>query len=80
MRCAAKNGREHISLISQHKLTITGMGKPFLDPHSFVSGGLYNRSNVELTNGNERGVATLRDGESHVGFRDLISGIMVRMS
>lgn len=74
VRCVAKNGREHISLISQYKLTITGMGKPFLDPYSFVSGGLYNCSNVELTNGNERGVATLRDGESHVGFRDLDFG------
>jgi beta-galactosidase len=50
------------------------MGTPFLDPYAFVAGGLYNASNVELTNGNERGVATLRDGESHVGFRGLDFG------
>lgn len=74
VRCAAKNGRGHITLISQCKLTITGMGKPFLDPYAFISGGLYNCSNTELTNGNERGVATLRDGESHVGFKDLDFG------
>jgi len=55
-------------------LTIEGYGKPFLDPYSFVSGGLYNRSNAPMTNGNERGVATARDGESHVGFADLDFG------
>ena len=74
VRCAAMNGRGHVALISQQTLTITGMGKPFLDPYSFVSGGLYNCSNVEPTNGNERGIATLRDGESHVGFKDLDFG------
>lgn len=74
VRCAARNGRAHVTLYSQLEIDITGMGKPFLDPYSFVSGGLYNCSNVELTNGNERGVATLRDGESHVGFKDLDFG------
>lgn len=74
VRCATKNGREHITLISQISLTITGMGKPFLDPYSFVSAGLYNISNAEMTNGNERGIATLRNGESHVGFKNLDFG------
>lgn len=74
VRCAAKNGHNHISLISRRTLSITGYGKPFLDPYAFISGGLYTWSNAELTSGNERGVATLRDGESHVGFRDLDFG------
>lgn len=74
VRCAAKNGRDHVALFSQLELTIIGKGRPFLDPYSFVAGGLYNRSNAEMTNGNERGVATLRDGESHVGFADLDFG------
>ena len=74
VRCGAKNGREHLSLISQLALTLTGLGKPFINPYDFVSGGLYNYSNVELTNGNERGVATLREGESHVGFEALDFG------
>lgn len=74
VRCEAANGRGHISLISQITLAITGMGMPFLNPYSFVSAGLYNCSNVELTNGNERGVATLRSGESHVGFKGLDFG------
>lgn len=74
VRCSPKNGKEHFDFISQFPITITGMGKPFLDPYSFVSGGLCGKSNVELTNGNERGVATLRGCESHVGFADLDFG------
>ena len=74
VRCATKNGGEHINLISLYPITITGYGKPFLDPFSFISGGLYNKSNLPMTNGNERGVATLRDHDSHVGFVDLDFG------
>lgn len=74
IRCTAKNGLEHINLISQITMNITGMGELFLDPYSFISGGLCSNSNVVLTNGNERGIATLRDGESHVGFENLDFG------
>lgn len=74
VRCSAKNGREHAAFISICTLTIKGMGRSFLNPYSFISGGLYNASNVELTNGNERGVATLRNGESHVCFKGLDFG------
>ncbi len=74
VRCSPKNGRKHAAFISAIPFRITGFGKPSLDPYGFVSGGLYNASNMELTNGNERGVATLRDGESHVGFQDLDFG------
>ena len=74
VRCAAKNGRPHITLISLREMAITGYGQPFLDPYSFIQGGLYNACNVEPANGNERGVATLRDGETHVGFAGLDFG------
>ena len=74
IRCAVNNGKEHISLISLYPFTFEGYGKPFLDPYGFVSGGLYNLSNLPMTNGNDRGVATLRDRESHVGFADLDFG------
>ena len=74
MRCSPKNGRNHAAFISTIQFTLSGHGKPFLDPYNFVSGGLYTKSNVELTNGNDRGVATLRDGESHVGFENLDFG------
>ena len=74
IRCCAKNGRDHISLISQISIAISGLGTCFTDPYSFVSAGLYTHSNVELTNGNERGVATARDGASYVGFANLDFG------
>jgi beta-galactosidase len=74
IRCGVKNGGEHVALYSQISLTINGYGKPLIDPYSFVSGGLYSRSNTELGNGNERGVVTLRTGESHVGFADIDFG------
>jgi beta-galactosidase len=74
VRCSPTNGRAHPAFVAVWPLTFSGLGKPFLDPYGFLSGGLYTDSNAALTNGNERGVATLRDGESHVGFRDLDFG------
>lgn len=74
VRCAAKNGRDHTSLFSLLAITVKGMGKPFLNPYTFVSAGLCNYSNVELTSGNERGIATLRDRDTIVGFKDFDFG------
>jgi len=74
VRCSPRNGRDHAAFISLLTLDITGYGKPLLNPYAFVSGGLYNASNAEMANGNERGVATLREGESHVGFMGLDFG------
>jgi beta-galactosidase len=74
VRCSVRNGRDHAAFISAVSRTLSGYGKPFLDPYAYVSGGLYDASNVPMTNGNERGVATLRGEESHVGFRDLDFG------
>ncbi|MCL2386557.1 MAG: DUF4982 domain-containing protein [Defluviitaleaceae bacterium] len=74
IRCATNNGKDHINLISMLPITIEGYGKPFLDPYTFISGGLYNRGNDTVTNGNERGIATARDRESTVGFADLDFG------
>ena len=74
VRCGPLNGREHPAFISLLPVMITGFGKPFFSPYQFLSGGLYNAANQPMSNGNERGVATLRDGESHVGFRDLDFG------
>ncbi|MDR3207527.1 MAG: DUF4982 domain-containing protein [Oscillospiraceae bacterium] len=74
IRCAAKNGRAHPTVISLLPMTIEGVGQSFLDPYVFLSAGLYNAGNVEMTNGNERGVATPRTGESHVGFTGLDFG------
>ncbi|MDR2023099.1 MAG: DUF4982 domain-containing protein [Hungatella sp.] len=74
VRCSPINGKKHSAFISCIPINFSGYGKPFLYPYSFVSAGLYQCSNVELTPGNERGIATLRQGESHIGFQDLDFG------
>jgi len=74
VRCGIQNGGQYVALYSQIQTIITGYGKPLLNPYSFVTGGLFTHSNAELTHGNERGVATLRLGESHIGFADIDFG------
>ena len=74
IRCMPKNGKEHAAFVSLLRVDISGLGKVNLDPYTFVTGGLYNCSNHSLDNGNERGVATLRYEESHIGFANLDFG------
>lgn len=74
LRCMSKNGRDKVSLISQMSLTVTGMGEVCINPYDFVYGGQWTTSNVDLTNGNERGVATLREAVSYVGFQKIDFG------
>ncbi len=74
VRCSTKNGRDKTNLYSLIELTLEDLGSNYFDPYSFISAGLYTKSNVELTNGNDRGVATLRSGESHVIFENINFG------
>jgi len=74
VRCAAKNGGGKVVFYSQLDFSFVGLGTAYLNPYGFISGGLYNRSNAELTNGNERGVATFRNDVSHVGFEGVDFG------
>ena len=68
VRATARNGSGKIRLISQLEFSASGLGPAYLDPYDFVSGGLWKRTNAELGNGNDRGVATPRDGTSYVCF------------
>lgn len=74
LRCMSKCGQDHAEIISQLNFTVTGLGEAYLDPYGFVSGGLYQYSKGTVGNGNERGVATARDGETQVGYRNLDFG------
>lgn len=74
IRCTSRNGTSKTKLISQLEFTAAGLGAAFKDPYGFISAGLFDYSNGELGNGNERGVATSRDGETQVGFRDIDFG------
>lgn len=74
VRCCCNNGSNKIRLISQLEFYIDGMGTALMNPYEFICGGLYTYSNLPMTNGNDRGVATLRDGKSHVCYEGLDFG------
>ena len=59
---------------SLERITVTGMGRAWLDPYGFIAGGLYDYSRGAVGNGNEHGVATARDGETQVGFHGIDFG------
>ncbi|MER2060628.1 MAG: glycoside hydrolase family 2 TIM barrel-domain containing protein, partial [Niallia sp.] len=74
LRCTSKNGTDKTKLISELEFEAIGLGKAYKDPYGFISAGLYDYSKGEVTNGNERGVATSRDGVTQVGFREIDFG------
>ncbi|MGG1518658.1 glycoside hydrolase family 2 TIM barrel-domain containing protein [Paenibacillus oryzisoli] len=74
LRCTSRNGTAKTKLISQLEFTATGLGTAYKDPYGFISAGLYDYSKGDVGNGNERGVATSRDGETQVGFRGIDFG------
>lgn len=74
VRCMSKNGREHISLISEIEVTAVGLGTAYKNPYALISGALFDDSVGEVTSGNERGVATSRDGTTQIGFHQIDFG------
>lgn len=74
VRCTSKNGTDHVRLISELEFTAEGLGKAFKNPYEFISAGLYDDSEGEVSNGNERGIASSRDGMTKVGFHDIDFG------
>ncbi len=74
VRCACRNGGEALTVISQLEMTIVGMGSLCLNPYAFVSAGLYTCSGGEVSNGNERGIATSRNGNTWVAYENLDFG------
>lgn len=74
VRCTSKNGSDNIKIISELEFKAVGLGSAYKDPYEFISAGLYDYSKGEVGNGNERGVATSRDGETQVGFREIDFG------
>lgn len=74
VRCTSKNGSNKVQLMSELEFKATGLGKAFKDPYDFISAGLYDYSEGEVGNGVDRGVATSREGEAQVGFKDIDFG------
>ncbi|MCL6458266.1 MAG: DUF4982 domain-containing protein [Gorillibacterium sp.] len=74
IRCGTKNGSDKIRFYSLMEFHITGLGQAYLNPYEFVSAGYHKGTSQNLTNGNERGVATARDGESQIYFEKIDFG------
>ncbi|MFB9276921.1 sugar-binding domain-containing protein [Cohnella cellulosilytica] len=74
IRCAATNGAERVRLYSLMEFHTEGLGQAYLNPYEFVSAGYHSGASENLTNGNERGVATARDGESRICFENIDFG------
>ncbi|OOM78783.1 beta-galactosidase BoGH2A precursor [Clostridium puniceum] len=75
IRCTSKNGTDKIKIISELEFKAIGLGSAYKNPYGFISAGLYDYSKGEVGNGNERGIATSRDGETQVGFHEIDFGI-----
>lgn len=74
VRCNTKNGADKIRLISDTDFVIEGIGTAFFNPYELISGSLFSRCDGTVTNGNERGVATARDGRTTVTFDNVDFG------
>lgn len=64
----SRSGGDKVRIMSQLEFRIEGIGEASLDPYGFISGGQYTSVIGEAGNGNEKGVATARDGETVVSF------------
>ena len=74
LRCMSRCGTDRIRVISQLEFTVEGMGQAYRNPYELISGSLYTSYQGEVSNGNERGVATARDGETVVTFGNIDFG------
>lgn len=74
LRCMSCSGTDRIRVISQLEFTVEGMGQAYRNPYELISGSLYTSYQGEVSNGNERGVATARDGETVVTFGNIDFG------
>ncbi|AIQ53984.1 glycoside hydrolase family 2 TIM barrel-domain containing protein [Paenibacillus sp. FSL R7-0331] len=74
VRCGVRNGADSIRLYSQMEIKLSGFGQAYLNPYAFVSAAYHSSASYNLTNGNERGVATAREGESLICFERIDFG------
>ena len=74
LRCMSRSGTDKIRLISQLEFRIQGLGQAYLNPYDFIAGSQYSSAKGEAGNGNERGVATARDGETVVSYSGIDFG------
>ncbi|MBA4686322.1 MAG: DUF4982 domain-containing protein [Candidatus Galacturonibacter soehngenii] len=74
LRCLCNNGSSHARIISSLELYSEGLGSLTQNPYEFIAGSLYSFCEGEASNGNERGVATARDGCTVITYENLDFG------
>ena len=74
VRCTSKSGDDHTRVISQMEYRVEGLGQAYLDPYGFISGSQYSDVQGTVGNGNEKGIATARDGETTVTWSSINFG------
>ncbi len=70
----SKSGSGNIRVMSQMEFRVEGLGQAHKDPYRFISASLYDAVTGEIGNGNERGIATGRDGETIITYEDIDFG------
>lgn len=70
--CHESDGR--VTVISNLEFVAEGFGELLKNPYDFVSGSLYDESNVEIGNGNDKGIATSRIEDTYILFKKLNFG------
>ncbi len=74
VRLATKNGGDKVDIYTSQTFTVTGMGAIAKDPYDFISAGFHEATFGKITIGNERGIATDREGDSGVTFGNIDFG------
>lgn len=71
----SKSGTGKVRIMSQLEFSIEGFGMAYMNPYEFISGSLYTSiAKGDVGCGNERGVATGRDGETVICYSDIDFG------
>ncbi|TAH72892.1 MAG: DUF4982 domain-containing protein [Anaerolineaceae bacterium] len=74
LRCTSSNGTDKTKLISHLEFTATEIGTFYKNPYEFISGGLYDYGKGDIGNGNEKGIASMYDGETIIGYQNIDFG------
>ncbi len=74
LRALYGSAEDHPEMISQMEVSVSGMGRPGVNPYELVCAGLYDFSQGDVGAGNEQGIAFAQDEWSMVGFRNVEFG------
>lgn len=74
LRALCRETDNRVTVISCLEFVAEGFGELYKDPYQFVSASLFDESNVELGNGNEKGIATSRLEDTYILYRNIDFG------